>query len=140
MSTERKSVPHPKEPAGAPSVEEAVATEMPMLVPGALPDPVPYGADQTVYVVVDGSPESGGQDRRIEREDFETLVSEFIAGQFLDPQRVLAFNTLEHWSRDVSSDVARQIEARCDIEHMPVPDHVRDFLEMHAAPSSHEAA
>jgi hypothetical protein len=111
-----------------------------MLLPDGLPDTVPYGADQTIYVVVDGSPECGGQEQRIEREDLETVVSEFIAGQFEDPQCVLAFNTLEHWSRDVSSDVAREIEARCDIEHMPVPDHVRDFLERHAASSSEKAA
>lgn len=111
-----------------------------MLLPGGLPDTVPYGADQTIYVVVDGWPESGGQGQKIEREDLETLVSDFIAGQFEDPQRVLAFNTLEHWSQDVSSDVAREIEARCDIEHMPVPDHVRDFLDRHAASSGDRAA
>ena len=103
-----------------------------MPLPGGLADNVPYGADQTIYVVVDGSasPERG-EAKQVECEDFEILVSELIAGQFRDPQRVMAFNTLEHWSQDLSRDVAREIQTRCDIDGIPVPEHVRDFLERH---------
>jgi hypothetical protein len=105
-----------------------------MPLPGGSPDTVPYGADQTIYIVVDSgaSSGSGGQETQVEREDFETVVSEFIAGQFRDPVRVVAFNTLEHWSQDLSRDVAREIQTRCDIDGVPVPEHVRDYLERHA--------
>jgi hypothetical protein len=111
-----------------------------MPLPGGLPDAVPYGADRTIYIVVDGCASSGcgGQETRVEREDFETVVSEFIAGQFRDPVRVLAFNTLEHWSQDLSTEVAREIQTRCDIDGIPVPEHVRDFFERYATPSRHE--
>jgi len=113
-----------------------------MLLPGGSAGTVPYGADQTTYVVVDSlaSSGSGGLERQVECEDLETVVSEFIAGQFRDPLRVVAFNTLEHWSQDLSSDVAREIQTRCDIDGIPVPDHVRDFLERHAASSRDKAA
>jgi hypothetical protein len=46
-----------------------------------------------------------------------------------DPVRVVAFNTLEHWTNDVSKDTAEVIQARCDIAGDPVPEHVRDFVE-----------
>jgi hypothetical protein len=113
-----------------------------MPLPGELPHAVPYGADRTIYVVVDGcaSPESGEQERQIEREDFEAVVSQLIAGQFSDPQRVLAFNTLEHWSQDVSSDVAREIVARCDMDAIPVPEHLEDFLDKYRTSSGERAA
>lgn len=101
------------------------------------PDVVPYGADQTIYVVVDAIAPAGHdrQERRIEIEDFETVVEAFIAGRFSDPLRVLAFNTLEHWSQDLSSEVAREIQTRCDIEGVAAPEHLSDFLERHAVPS-----
>ena len=107
---------------------------------GSSSDTVPYGADRTIYIVVDRctSPGSDGQETQLEREDFETVVSELIAGQFRDPVRVVAFNTLEHWSQDLSSDVAREIQTRCDIDGVPVPEHVRDFLERHTGAMARE--
>ncbi len=54
-----------------------------------------------------------------------------MAGAFADPIRVVAFNTLEHWSQDLSADVAEEIQTRCDIEGLPVPDHVREFFDRH---------
>lgn len=91
---------------------------------------VPYGADETLYVVVDNRRHAGGE-TRFERADLQTIIDEFMAGRFFDPIRVLAFNTLEHWSKDLSRDVAMEVQARCDIDSMPIPDHVRDFLDTH---------
>jgi len=51
-----------------------------------------------------------------------------LSGQFHDPIEVVAFNTLEHWSEDLSIDVAREIQCRCDIEGHKVPDHLDDFV------------
>ena len=91
---------------------------------------MPYGADQTVYLVVDrfGSG-SVYRETEIERTDLEAVIDDFLTGQFNDPVRVVAFNTLEHWANDVSRDVAQVIEDRCDIAGEPVPEHVRDFVE-----------
>ena len=91
---------------------------------------VPYGADQTVYLVVDRL----GADRvyretAVERTDLETTIFDFPTGQFTDPVRVVAFNTLECWANDVSRDIAQLIQNRCDIAGNRVPDHVRDFVD-----------
>jgi hypothetical protein len=91
---------------------------------------VPYGADQTVFVVIDsGAP--GSASREVECSDLESVITGLLAGKFGDPLRIAAFNTLEHWSQDLSAEVAREIETRCDIDGGPVPEHIRDFLEQH---------
>jgi hypothetical protein len=97
---------------------------------------VPYGADQTAYLVVDGFNSGNAyRETEVERTDLETIISDFLTGQFNDPIRVIAFNTLEHWSDDVSDEVAAEIQTRCDIEGIPVPDHVRDFVDRHTSTS-----
>jgi hypothetical protein len=69
--------------------------------------------------------------KRIERADLETVISDLFTGQFNAPVRIVAFNTLEHWTQDVSQEVAEGIQTRCDIEGEPVPEHIRDFVETH---------
>ena len=94
------------------------------------PVTVPYGAHQTVYLVVDRF-NSGSvfRETETERTDLETVIEDFLTGQFNDPVRVVAFNTLEHWANDVSKDVASIIQTRCDIGGNPVPEHIRDFID-----------
>ena len=95
-----------------------------------MPNGISSGADKVVYLVVDkvGSPRDKRCKTKVERTDIETVVSNLIAGQFNDPLRVVAFNTLGYWSSDVSAEVANEIQARCDVEAMPVPEHIRDFV------------
>ena len=95
---------------------------------------VPYGADQTVYVVVDNSGARGSVfETEIERADLESVICDLIAGRFNDPLRVVAFNTLEHWSKDLSDEIAAEIQTRFDMEGNELPDHLRDFVESHDA-------
>jgi hypothetical protein len=94
---------------------------------------VPYGADQTVYLVVDRVNRPGAvcRESEVERTDPEAIIADLLSGQFNDPVRVVAFNTLEHWSMDVSRDIAAEIQARCDIEGAAVPEHIQDFVLGH---------
>ena len=103
---------------------------------GSTPHLVPYGADQTVYLVVDNFGLSGTvyRETEVERTDLEAIIADLRSGQFNDPVRVVAFNTLEHWSEDVSKDVAREIQTRCDIEGEDVPESIRDFVDRYAGP------
>ena len=91
------------------------------------PSIVPYGADQTVYLVVETSGPAAVA-LKTERTDIESIIADLLSGRFNDPVRVLAFNTLEHWSDDLSKDVAREIQCRCDIEGREVPDYLEDFV------------
>jgi len=101
------------------------------------PSTVPYGADQTVYLVIDrfGGRGSVYRETEVERTDIETIIADLLSGQFNDPVRVVAFNTLEHWSADVSDEIATEIQTRCDIESTLVPDHLVDFVASHTGPA-----
>lgn len=95
-----------------------------------VPSPVvPYGADETVFVVIDRLDKA--TEIRIERSDLEITIGELVAGCFNDPIRVISFNTLEHWMKDISIDVAGEIRARCDIDGVKLPDYLSDFVESH---------
>ncbi len=93
------------------------------------PGAVPYGADQTLYLIIDRQAGSGGfREIEIERASFETVISDLMSGRVNDPRRVIAFNTLEHWSEDISQQVAQEIQSRCDIAGERIPEHIGDFV------------
>ena len=99
--------------------------------------PVPYGADETVFLVIDLMVRQGGilRETRVERTDIETITVELMSGRFNEPVRVIAFNTLEHWADDISAQIAAEIEARCDIEGTGLPEHIRDFVVSATGPA-----
>jgi len=104
---------------------------------GWTPSIVPNGADQTVYLVVDNFGRHGSvyRETEVERTDLETVITGLMSGQFNDPVRVVAFNTLEHWAQDVSKHIALEIQSRCDIDGQDVPETVfQDFVEGYAGP------
>lgn len=94
------------------------------------PPVVPFGADQTIYVVVEAHPPHASCDvaGKAERTDIETVISDLLAGRFSDPIEVLAFNTIEHWRDDLSEFVAQEICCRCDIEGQGVPAYLQEFV------------
>jgi hypothetical protein len=79
---------------------------------GRTPTSVPYGADQTVYLVVDrfGGLGSVYREAEVEATDIETIITDLLSGQFNDPICVVAFNTLRHWSEDVSDSIPRNTD------------------------------
>jgi hypothetical protein len=100
------------------------------MLEAGVPSPVvPYGADQTLFVVIDRLGKAN--EIRIERSDLEATIGELVAGCFNDPIKVISFNTLEHWTKDISQDVAGEIRARCDIDGVALPDYLSDFVESH---------
>jgi hypothetical protein len=103
---------------------------------GWTPGVVPYGADQTVYLVIDRFAGLGTvyRETEVEHADLEIIIADLMSGQFNDPARVVAFNTLEHWSEDVSEYIAFEIQTRCDIEGVAVPAHIRDFVGRYTEP------
>ena len=92
---------------------------------------VPYGADQTLYVVMDEQrPTSNvGGLGKVEFADIEAVLRGMLGGQLFEPVQVIAFNTLEHWIEDVSAAVARELQSRCDTDGVELPAHLADFVE-----------
>ena len=95
---------------------------------------VPDAGDITVYIVEDDFGRNGRVYREtdLENADLETTITDLISGQFKDPARVIAFNTAERWSADVSEDIAREIQRRHDIIAEDVPSHLQGFVDDHA--------
>jgi hypothetical protein len=68
-----------------------------------------------VYLVLGDFGKRGWSWRELdeERTDRETVVRDLMDGQYSAPFSIVAFNTSESWSRDVSAEVADDIAQRC---------------------------
>jgi hypothetical protein len=97
------------------------------------PSIVPNGDDQTVYLVVDDFGRNGRAYREtdVEAADLETVIVDLLDGQYTNPIRVVAFNTAEGWSQDVSEDIAQELRRRCDLQLRDAPSSIQDFVERH---------
>ena len=62
-----------------------------------------------------------------EATDLETVIQDLL--KYGNPVRVVAFNTEERWSEDVSEDVAHELRRRCDLQASDVPSSIQDFVE-----------
>ena len=73
-----------------------------------VPSIVPSGHDQTLYLVVNnfGNLGTAFPETDVDKADLETVIGDLMSGQYSDPVRVVAFNTAEQWSADVSQEVA----------------------------------
>jgi hypothetical protein len=88
--------------------------------------------DQDVYLVLDDFGERLGRAWREtseERTDRETLISDLLRGEYMSPVRIVAFNTEEGWSRDVTVDIADELRRRY-VELDDVPESMLDFMDV----------
>jgi hypothetical protein len=97
------------------------------------PSIVPNGDDQNVYLVVDDFGRNGRDycEADVETTDLETVIVDLLAGEYKNPVRVVAFNTAEKWSQDVSADVAHELRHRCDEQMRDVPFGLEEFMDRH---------
>jgi hypothetical protein len=98
------------------------------------PSIVPGDTDQTtVYLVADDFADLGRAWREADYDacDLETVIQDLLAGEYNNPIRVIAFNTSERWSEDVSEDVALELRRRCDLQMREVPHAIADFVQRH---------
>ena len=97
------------------------------------PSIIPTDNNQTVYLVAEDFGKLGRAWREADYEDtdLETVIQDLLSGQYNNPIRVVAFNTEERWSEDVSEDVAYELRRRCDLQLRDVPSSIQDFVERH---------
>jgi hypothetical protein len=67
-----------------------------------------------------------------DRSDLETTISDLISGQYDNPVRIVAFNTAERSSEDVSHDIAREIMRRLGGDELP--SSLEGFIDQHLGP------
>jgi hypothetical protein len=67
--------------------------------------------DVTVYLVLNDHGQFGVACDETDpaQADRETIIRNFLSGQYSNALRVVAFNTAEGWSRDASEDIASEV-------------------------------
>jgi hypothetical protein len=97
--------------------------------------PLAHGApqDPTVYIVLDDFGPLGRAYRETDEgeADERTIIANFLSGQYSRPVRVVAFNTDDHSSCDVSEDIAHAVAERAISEGRRLSESTRQFLSDH---------
>ena len=86
---------------------------------------------ETVYLVEDDYGPIGRAFRETDasKPDRETTLKDLLTGQYNDPVRVVAFNTYEGWSRDVSREIAVEVQRRADLAQLQLTGTLAAFVE-----------
>ncbi len=96
------------------------------------PSIVPQGPeDHDVYLVLEDF--GGGLGRAWSETDEEdanldTLINHLLDGEYIRPMRIVAFNTAEGWSRDVTAEIADELRRRF-VELEEVAPSLLEFVE-----------
>ena len=101
------------------------------------PSIAPPGNDQDVYLVLDDFRDWRVQVWRetdVEDTDLETLIEDLLDGQYSNPVRIVAFNTAEGWSRDVSEEGAQILSQRCAEQRRDLVFSVQEFVDRYQNP------
>jgi hypothetical protein len=93
--------------------------------------------DITVHIVLDDFGTLGHSYRETDEATASrgAVIDDLLTGQFTKPLRVIAFNTAEGWSRDVSENVAWELTQRANAEQKSLTGPARDFVEFHIGES-----
>ena len=99
------------------------------------PSIVPGSVDRDTYLVLDDFGRVGRAWAETDEDhtSLDAVVTDLLDGQYRRPVRVIAFNTVEGWSRDVSEDVAHDLRRRCADQDRKLPDSVGPFVERYEA-------
>jgi hypothetical protein len=86
--------------------------------------------DQDTYIVLDDFGSLGRAWRETDEAGASrsALVRNLLEGQYEDPVRIVAFNTAEGWSRDVTIEIADEVRRRF-IEYDEAPASLLRFLD-----------
>jgi hypothetical protein len=96
-------------------------------MPPDLPD-----NDVTVYLVLnDYRTGLAYVETALDEADLETIIRNFIAGEYDSALRVVAFNAAEGWSRDVSENIAGEIIDRAYDAVGTLTEGTKRFIDRH---------
>jgi hypothetical protein len=96
--------------------------------PPLAPDQQPH--DVTVHIVLNDFGQLGRAYVETDEAaaDVQTVVNKINDGEYSNPIRVVAFNTAEGWSRDVTDDIARALLDR-EAREADLSESARRFVE-----------
>jgi hypothetical protein len=102
-------------------------------MPRRVPEP---SDDVTVYLVLNDHGKNGiaYDETDPAQADRETAIRNFLSGQYSNALRVIAFNTAEGWSRDVSEDIAGEVLERAFDADDNLGEDTKRFIDRHVTP------
>ena len=94
------------------------------------PSIAPNELERDIYIVLDDFGRLGKAWRGTDEAGTSraTLVRNLLDGQYENPVRVVAFNTAEGWSRDVTVAIADELRQR-SVEYDEVPGALLEFMQ-----------
>jgi hypothetical protein len=94
--------------------------------------------DVTVYLVAEDFGDLGRAFRETDlaEADHDAIVRNIISGEYRNLLRVVAFNTVEGWSRDVSEDIANEVLDRTNYTDTTLGVGTRRFIDSHVTPGA----
>jgi hypothetical protein len=92
----------------------------------------------TAYIVVEDFGDLGRAflETDLAEADLGTIVRNMISGEYRDPLRVIAFNTVEGWSRDVSEEIAYDVLDRAYDADTTLSMGAKRFIDRHVTPGA----
>src|SRR5450755_304383 len=92
--------------------------------------------DVTVYLVLNDYGQFGiaYDETDPAQADRETIIRNFLSGQYSNALRVVAFNTAEGWSRDVSEEIAGELLDRAFDADDDLSEDTKLFIDRHMRP------
>jgi hypothetical protein len=87
--------------------------------------------DSTVHIVLDDFGSLGRAYRETDeaQSDEQAIIESLLDGEYSRPRRVIAFNAIEGWARDVTADIARAVLKRAIAEEKTLPETTRELIE-----------
>jgi hypothetical protein len=97
----------------------------------ALPD-----NDVTAYLVIEDFGQLGRAflETDLAEADREAIVRNFLSGQYGNALRVIALNTAEGWSRDVSEEIAFDVLDQAFDADVALTEGTKRFIDRHVTP------
>jgi hypothetical protein len=95
---------------------------------------LPQTDDREIYLVLnDYGDRLGRAWAEVPEDDTgrESVIRDLMTGQYSGPVRIVAFNTAERWSRDVSEEIAEEVSARLTQRDEDTPVALEDFIARH---------
>jgi hypothetical protein len=101
------------------------------------PSIVPDSFDRDIYLVLDDFGDRLGwawPETDVAHTDRATVIRHLLEGQYSSPVRIIAFNTAEGWSRDVTEDIAAELAQAC-ADRGEISPSIADFIDDHTRAS-----
>jgi hypothetical protein len=90
--------------------------------------------DREIYLVLeDFGARAGCSWRETDEQDtdVETIIRDLLSGQYAYPVRIVAFNAIEGWSRDATSEIADELAVR--VRGSEITPALRAFIQANAS-------